>query len=44
MPAAEAGNERVFDLINVTADRRLQGLDLSSAILLFVLLHFEASH
>ena len=36
-------NERVPDLINAIADQRPDGLNLSSAIRLFVLRHFKAS-
>ncbi len=36
-------NERIPDLINVIADQRPDGLNLSSAIRLFVLCHFKAS-
>jgi len=36
-------NERVPDLINMIADQRPDGLNLSSAIRLYVLRHFRAS-
>ena len=37
-------NERVPDLINVIADQRPEGLNLSSAIRLYVLRHFRSSN
>jgi predicted DNA-binding ribbon-helix-helix protein len=36
-------NERVPGLINMIADQRPDGLNLSSAIRLYVLRHFQAS-
>jgi predicted DNA-binding ribbon-helix-helix protein len=41
---ASLRSERVPDLINAISDQRPTGTNLSSAIRLFVLHHFKASH